>query len=695
MQPPESTSHSAPPPLRPRSRIFSPGSRIRAVAVATLCGFLLLPGIVGVLAQTQPIRYVYDELGRLVAVIDQTGAAAIYQYDAVGNLLSITRQNPGVVSILEFTPNGGPVGQTVTLYGTGFSATPSQNAVTFNGMAASVTSSTTTQIVTSVPAAATTGAIAVTTPSGSATSASPFLVVASSAPTISSVSPTSGVAGAAVTVTGTNFETVPSRNRLLFNTTPGVVSSATTTWLSTTVPASATSGKVSVGTVNGTAVSATDFIVPPPPYAVSDVVYTDRMTPGTSKTVTIGAANKIGLVLFDGLASQRVSLKVSTGVTSQVTLLNHNGAALGLANAGVVETFIDTVTLLATATYTIVVDPIGTATGSITLTLYDVPPDVTGTITPAGASQTVTTTTPGQNGRLTFTGSVGQRVSLKVGAGPAGSVALVGPDRVQIASISIPAVGTAFIDTTTLVLAGTYTLVVDYSSSRTGSVELTLYTVPADLTGTIAINGSAVTVSPSTPGQNGVLTFAGTAGQRVSLYITGVSMTATVSIRSPGGATLGSAIVTALPGFIEPVTLATTDTYTVFVDPSGSMTGSVTLNLYATAADVSGTLTVGGAAVIVTLPTPGQNAALTFSGTSGQQVTVRVTNSDFRTPSNATGGVTVKLLKPDGTVLTSTTSFGSTFNLTTQTLPTTGTYTVVVDPQQANTGSLSISVTTP
>ena len=53
---------------------------------------------------------------------------------------------------LPWSPDSGAVDQTVTLYGTGFSATSSQNTVTFNGVTATVTSSTTIQIVTSVPA---------------------------------------------------------------------------------------------------------------------------------------------------------------------------------------------------------------------------------------------------------------------------------------------------------------------------------------------------------------------------------------------------------------------------------------------------------------------------------------------------------------------------------------------------------------
>ena len=76
-------------------------------------------------------------------------------------------------------------------------------------------------------------------------------------------------------------------------------------------------------------------------------------------------------------------------------------------------------------------------------------------------------------------------------------------------------------------------------------------------------------------------------------------------------------------------------------------------------------------------------------------MTVRVTSSDFRNPANGVSTVTVKLVKSDGTVLTSMTSSGTTFNLTTQTLPAAGTYTVVIDPTLANTGALTVSVTNP
>jgi hypothetical protein len=228
---------------------------------------------------------------------------------------------------------------------------------------------------------------------------------------------------------------------------------------------------------------------------------------------------------------------------------------------------------------------------------------------------------------------------------------------------------------------------VNPAEANTGNVTLTLYDVPADVADTIVPGGSAVTTTFTTPGQNGQLTFSGTASQRVSLKIGGGPI-ASIALKNPDTSTFASGSSNVLTTFIDTQTLSSTGTHSIAIDPSGTATGSLTFTLYDVPADVTGSLTVGGSAVPVTISTAGQNGALTFSGTSSQQVTVRIT-------SNTVANLTIKLLKPDGSQLTSTTSSASSFNLATQTLPTTGTYTVVIDPAQWHTGSFNIQVTNP
>jgi hypothetical protein len=141
-------------------------------------------------------------------------------------------------------------------------------------------------------------------------------------------------------------------------------------------------------------------------------------------------------------------------------------------------------------------------------------------------------------------------------------------------------------------------------------------------------------------------------------------------------------------GFIEPRTLAATGTYTIVIDPMSWAVGDVTLALYDVPADTTAVTAIGEPAMSVPLSAPGQNGTVTFAGTAGQQVTVRLTSNTF-------GWVTVRLLKPDGSQLTITTAPWSSFNLSTQTLPTNGTYMIVVDPKDANTGGISVAVSNP
>ncbi len=316
------------------------------------CGLMLslvfaLPA--NVQAQSN-ITYVYDESGRLVGVIDAAGNAAVYKYDAVGNLLSISQYSATQVSIIQFTPTSGPVGTTVTIQGTGFSPTAGQNTVKFfNGVTATVTSATVNQIVTSVPTGATTGPISVTVGSVTATSDTSFTVRdAIGAPTITGFTPPIGIPsqpgspGTAVTVNGTGFDTNPANDKIRFNITLAGISRVTPTSIETSVPAATTSGKISVATPAGKAVSSTDFFVAPPPYQTTQVGFTGRMTlpgPGGSVvgTVPINDSSKIGLVLFDGLVGQRVSLLTSGNPTGgcgglaglfNVSILNPDGSTL-------------------------------------------------------------------------------------------------------------------------------------------------------------------------------------------------------------------------------------------------------------------------------------------------------------------------------------------------------------------------------
>jgi YD repeat-containing protein len=134
------------------------------------------------LAATPAIHYVYDDLNRLVAVVDQEGNAATYTYDGVGNILAIERfeaaSAPGPVAITLVWPSVGLPGTRVQIFGKGFAATPAQNRIGFTGSTAAVSAAAPNRLETTVPAGATTGPITVGTPFGTATSPMIFRVLA-------------------------------------------------------------------------------------------------------------------------------------------------------------------------------------------------------------------------------------------------------------------------------------------------------------------------------------------------------------------------------------------------------------------------------------------------------------------------------------------------------------------------------------
>ena len=106
------------------------------------------------------------------------------------------------------------------------------------------------------------------------------------------------------------------------------------------------------------------------------------------------------------------------------------------------------------------------------------------------------------------------------------------------------------------------------------------------------------------------------------------------------------------------------------------------------AIEQSGTCVNGEVNTATTLP--GENIRLTFSGTAGQQVNVQVTNSTFP---GSCYSVVLSILKPDGTQLANTgLCGGATGGLSLVSLPVTGTYTVVVDPQNGVTGSAVVTL---
>ncbi|HEX8065425.1 MAG TPA: IPT/TIG domain-containing protein, partial [Thermoleophilaceae bacterium] len=369
-------------------------------------------------AQAAPdtaIRYVYDEAGRLKAVSDPATQTATYRWDPVGNLLAIGRLPSSSTSVIQLAPSRGAVGSTVTILGTGFSTTASQNAVKFNGTSATVSSATKTELVVTVPSGATSGAVSVTAPGGTATSDAPFTVAGPDTPSITGVTPHLAAAGQSIAVSGARFETSIAANKVAVNQTRVDLASATASALDFKAPGATGSGPVSVATPNGKA-TGPDLFIPPQGYGVGDVAGTARTTLGSYKTINFTTAGKIALIAFDGQAGQVVSLK-GTAVTasSYLSLIGPNGQELTGSQGYVGQDgdFTEGTELPTTGTYTILVRPNESETGSIRVTPYADGPHPKIVPTSAGAVKDFNLQGPGLRGIVRFDGSAGQRIAVR------------------------------------------------------------------------------------------------------------------------------------------------------------------------------------------------------------------------------------------------------------------------------------------
>jgi YD repeat-containing protein len=209
-----------------------------------------------------------------------------------------------------------------------------------------------------------------------------------------------------------------------------------------------------------------------------------------------------------------------------------------------------------------------------------------------------------------------------------------------------------------------------------------------EFTGRIAL-GESEAVTIGTPNKIALVVFDGTAGQRVSLGVSEVSFgngagLFDISILGPYGATLASKLV-GRPDDIDMEPLPDTGTYTIVVDP-GALTGSLTLTL---SEPVTGAITIDGPSVPVILTRPGQDARLTFEGMAGQQLRLGVGEVSFDA---IFASVVVSLFSPEEATLVSQTMNASGGDIDTDPLPAIGIYTVVVNPQQTKTASLSLTL---
>lgn len=625
-----------------------------------------------------------------------------YTYDAAGNIVEIKRQSPGGFAITSFDPTSGAVGAAVTIYGAGFSATPSANAVAFNGTAATVSASAAGSISTTVPAGATTGRITVTVGGVTATSAQDFVVVIPGAPTIASFTPVSGVAGNSISVTGTNFNTTAGATTVKVNGVTATSSVASATALSFTVPGAAGTGRITATTSTGTGTSAQDFLIPPPGLAATDIASVRRIVNGgVIENISIYEPNKHILLLFDGAQDGFHSLQFTqfesspTSATVNYKIYKPDNTLLGEGAIGFnIRTTIHIPQLPAAGTYAVLISP-GLATLNTLVKLAsDTVLAVDGASAPSGL------TYQNQTKRFIFAATAGQRIGIGVlgvthspananrttfkGYKPDGTLMVNEPLPYCLQAGGFNPQGNC--DGELLApVAGNYQMVAEspINSYSTFTAQLS-----SEVTGALSPN-VLQDVTLARAGQDARISFTGAAGDSIGIDMSAVAVQPTqtdfaINFLRPDGTPFPTP-VPPCSGFLptgtycDLGTLATAGTYTVTIDGANGNYGSFKL-----AAKQGALITATDSPAALATTANGESARFRFSATAAQNLTVGITGL-ANTPTSSTGSK-VSVYGPGrvqfGSTVTCTPTTGA-CKVTLNNAPQTGTYSIVVQPNSA------------
>jgi len=406
---------------------------------------------------------------------------------------------------------------------------------------------------------------------------------------------------------------------------------------------------------------------------------------GSTHTFNLATPGQNGSLYVAAASGDRLSFTFTgvTGSVGKMWIKNPDGTVLvpsqTVSGSGIM---VEPVVVGQTGDYHVFLNPTADNTGSVTVRAYTVPPDMVHDVAVDGTPDSMVFTIPGQNGKIRFTASAGQEVSINLGSSVADTdYQILKPNGNELDSGSFDTSG-EFIEPFTLPVDGLYKLVLDPQSFSLGTVTATVYDVPADATTAGAIGATTVN-TVGTPGQNAAMTFTGTTGQRVSLTASVVSIpSSTVWIERPNGASIAQFSTGTSGHFMSPVTLPQNGTYIVHIDPQGSGTGHMSLDPEVVPGDpVYPPITADGSLVNKTNGAAGQNLLLTFTGSTNQKISLVVSNSTM-------GSANVSILKPDGSTLVSNFSIASGGGyVDTTTLPANGTYTIKADPSGTNVGS--------
>lgn len=625
--------------------------------------------------------YVYDANGRLIAVTNDAGESARYVYDVMGNIQRVDRLAADELALFSFTPGRGVGGMQVRLQGSGFSADVGANTVRFGTLAASVIQASTSELTVLVPPAAVTAPISISVGSQSVSSSTDFVVDQSSRqPRIDNIFPQLVSAGNSVSVTGESLYPIEYQSTVRIGARSGVVSNASQAQLDFVVPTASASGKVSVSTPYGMAVSTQDLVVLPAGVVAASVSSFRRIVPDApAGTFSVDVTGQQVAVLVDATLGEHLDVQFSAISAGNLSYTVYDPANRKIVT-GTATTASPTVLLPAAAsagTYLLLIKP---TAAPVT---WRMAIERSRTLMPGAAPMAIGTTVSGQRKRLVYPASIDQRLGLGVSdlSLSAGS------------SISISAVNREATLTSTTCYASyagcqlnirptqvrSNAVVFSPGATQTFQAQVSL---SEDIQGTLQREVPFDVVVP-TRGQNARLYFQAQAGESLALQVVSQltqpsGKSVTYGIYKPDGTLLKSSSATTHQVFNLP-TLPQTGLYHVFMDPDHGATSEARIVLREGGAN-GGEL--DGDPGEFETETGGQSVYFNFE-VSELDERVGVGISDLVLSSGTY--VNATLYRPDGTSAASSTCYASRggcgLNLR---APMVGRYSVLVQPVNAS-----------
>lgn len=438
--------------------------------------------------------------------------------------------------------------------------------------------------------------------------------------------------------------------------------------------------------------------------SVPDPVEASMDLNGEPAAAEIAKPGQTASVSFEGVAGKRVHIDMTGGVDGGIaTLRGPDGGFLFRDEEwSYFESYsVDRYKLPKDGEYLLLLEPDGAQTGTIKVNANTVPADTTTQAAIGDPAVTIANNQPGQNARVTFAASVGQRIMVscepKEGQESAAEYVLVSPNGDEVDSTSTCSDsyqdGVLF-PTRTLRADGSWTVLADFAGSRLTSTTIRVHAVPDPLTADTTLDAAAKQLSLK-PGQRGVLSFPVQAGQRFfvlcSLDDYEQQYDIEFELRRPNGAAHETNSCNESDGgaLFETIKAQSAGTWKVAAIPGTRSPVGLSLHPVKVPADAQATAEVGGPGKELDLAV-GQNGTVSFNVAAGQRFLVACTLAN----QDQEYDVELAVLRPNGSeastescsdyqqgVLLDTTKAGSA-----------GTWKVTIDPDGATDTTITIRV---